>query len=128
MRLEIRTEEDIITSRAAAKELAREVGFGIVDQTKIATAISELTRNIVKYAREGLLHLRVVSRNQRPGLEIICEDRGPGIVDIEAALREGYTTGKGLGMGLPGARKLMDDFELTSAVNQGTRVMVRKWL
>jgi serine/threonine-protein kinase RsbT len=128
MRLEIRTEEDIIVSRAAAKELAREVGFGIVDQTKIATAISELTRNIVKYAGDGLLYLEVVSRNQQPGLEITCEDRGPGIVDIEAALREGYTTGKGLGMGLPGARKLMDDFELTSTVNQGTRVVVRKWL
>jgi serine/threonine-protein kinase RsbT len=128
MRLEIRTEEDIIISRAAAKELAREVGFGIVDQTKIATAISELTRNIVKYAGDGLLYLEVVSRNQQPGLEITCEDRGPGIVDIEAALREGYTTGKGLGMGLPGARKLMDDFELTSTVNQGTRVVVRKWL
>jgi serine/threonine-protein kinase RsbT len=128
MRLEIRTEEDIIISRAAAKELAREVGFGIVDQTKIATAISELTRNIVKYADHGLLFLETVNRDHRPGLEITCEDRGPGITDIEAALREGFSTGRGLGMGLPGARKLMDDFELTSTVNSGTRVVVRKWL
>jgi serine/threonine-protein kinase RsbT len=119
MRLEIRTEEDIIISRAAAKELAREVGFGIVDQTKIATAISELTRNIVKYAGDGLLYLEVVRRNQRPGLEITCEDRGPGIADTEAALREGYTTGKGLGMGLPGARRLMDDLHRESRDQSG---------
>lgn len=128
MRLEIKTEEDIISSRSAAKELAREVGFGLVDQTKIATAISELTRNIVKYANEGILYLTTVEKNLRQGLEITCEDRGPGIDDIEVALREGFSTSKGLGMGLPGARKLMDEFELTSTAGKGTRVVVRKWL
>jgi serine/threonine-protein kinase RsbT len=128
MRLEIKTEEDIITSRAMAKELAREVGFGMVDQTKIATAISELTRNVFKYAGEGVLHLAVVKKNDRQGLEITCVDRGPGITDIELALREGYTTGKGLGMGLPGVRKLMDEFELSSTPREGTRVVTRMWL
>lgn len=128
MRLEIKTEEDIITSRSAAKQLAGEVGFGLVDQTKIATAISELTRNIVKYANEGILHLAIIEKNRRRGVEITCEDRGPGIEDIEAALREGFSTGKGLGMGLPGARKLMDELELSSTAGKGTRVVVRKWL
>jgi serine/threonine-protein kinase RsbT len=128
MRVEIKTEEDIIISRSMAKELAREAGFGIVDQTKIATAISELTRNIVKYALEGILHLAMVKKNHRQGLEITCEDKGPGIADLDLALQEGYSTGRGLGMGLPGVRKLMDEFELSSTLQKGTRVVARKWL
>lgn len=128
MRIEIRSDDDIIASRTAAKAMAREAGFSLVDQTKIATAISELTRNIVKYAGEGLLLLTQIESGPRRGLEIICEDRGPGIEDIDQAMTDGFSTGNGLGMGLSGAKRLMDEFEVTSAKGQGVRVVARKWL
>ncbi|MCK5227194.1 MAG: anti-sigma regulatory factor [Desulfobulbaceae bacterium] len=128
MRIEITSDDDIVTSRTMAKDLAQKLGFGIVDQTKIATAISELTRNVVKYADEGILNIETVSQAGRVGIELICEDRGPGIEDIEQAMQEGYSTGKGLGMGLCGAKKLMDEFEVTSEKGKGLRVTVRKWL
>ncbi len=128
MRIEIRTEEDIVTSRSAAKDMAREIGFGIVDQTKIATTISELTRNVVKYADEGLMVIVILNDMRRIGIEIIVEDRGPGILDINQALQEGYSSGRGLGMGLSGAKKLMDKFEVESTLGKGTRVVVQKWL
>jgi len=128
MQIEIRTVEDIVTSRSLAKEMARETGFGIVDQTKIATVISELARNIIKYAGEGVLSISVIGDRYRKGMEITCDDWGPGIENIELALKEGYSTGRGLGMGLPGAKKLMDEFVIESGVGKGTRVMVRKWL
>lgn len=128
MRIEITSDDDIVTSRTMAKDLAQKLGFGIVDQTKIATAISELTRNVVKYADEGMLNIETISQAGRVGIELICEDRGPGIEDIEQAMQEGYSTGKGLGMGLCGAKKLMDEFEVTSEKGKGLRVTVRKWL
>ncbi len=128
MQSQIKTEEDIITSRHAAKGMAGEIGFGLVDQTKIATAISELTRNVIKYADEGVLNIQVITAGNRKGMEIICEDRGPGIEDIELALKEGFSTSKGLGLGLPGIKRLMDEFVLESGVGKGTRVVVRKWL
>lgn len=129
MRIEIRSDDDIITSRGVAKALAREMGFGLVDQTKIATAISELTRNIVKYAGEGLLLLTEIEGGPKGrGLEIICEDRGPGIEDIEQAMTDGFSTGDGLGMGLSGAKRLMDEFAVTSEQGKGVRVVARKWL
>lgn len=129
MRFEIRDEHDIIATRGVARSLAKEIGFGVVEQTKIATAVSELTRNIVRYAGHGVLQLaKTESADSRPGLEIICEDWGPGIDDIELAMREGWSSGGGLGMGLPGAKKLMDEFSITSGKGGGTRVVVRKWL
>lgn len=128
MRKGIKTEDDIITSRAAAKAIAKEIGFGIVDQTKIATAISELSRNVIKYATEGMVAILTINEKNRKGIEIICEDRGPGIENIDQALQEGFTTSKGLGLGLTGAKKLMDEFEVTSAKGKGTRVVARKWL
>ncbi len=128
MKIRIKTENDIIISRSAAKNVAKEMGFGIVDQTKIATAISELARNVVAYAEEGFLVVKVVHEGNRDGIEIICEDRGPGIEDVALALKEGYSTSGGLGMGLCGARKLMDGFEIESEVGKGTRIVVTKWL
>lgn len=128
MRTEIKSDEDIISSRAAAKDLAKEIGFGIVDQTKIATAISELTRNVVKYAGEGVVVVLTITDRDRKGVEVICEDRGPGIEDVEKAMQRGFTTSQGLGLGLAGAKKLMDEFEVTSKKGKGTRVVARKWL
>lgn len=128
MRVEIRTTDDIITSRSAAKEMARELGFGIVDQTKIATAISELARNVIDYAGAGTLSMRAIEANQKKGVEIVCEDQGPGIDDVSQAMQDGFTTSKGLGMGLPGSKRLMDEFDIQSARGQGTRITARKWL
>lgn len=128
MKVEIKTTEDIITCRSVAREMAKEIGFGIVDQTKIATAISELTRNIILYAGQGLVDIKPIAVANRKGIEIICEDEGPGIADIRLAMQDGFSTSKGLGMGLPGTKRLMDEFDLKSARGQGARVTTRKWL
>ncbi|MCL5676526.1 MAG: anti-sigma regulatory factor [Firmicutes bacterium] len=123
-----RDEMVIVTARGAARELSRELGFGIVDQTRIATAISEIIRNVVLYASEGEVQFRVIEENGQPGLEMVVVDQGPGIADVERVLRGGYSTGNGFGRGISGARSLMDDFELQSEVGSGTRVSMRKWL
>jgi len=128
MRLEIKSEDDIVTSRSAVKEMARDAGFGIVEQTMIATAVSELTRNIIKYAGEGLLHIQLLNEGGRTGLEFVCEDRGPGIDDIAQMMQPGFSTTNSLGMGLSGAKKLMDEFSVKSEKNKGLRVVARKWL
>lgn len=118
----------IVTARGAARELSRELGFGIVDQTRIATAISEIVRNVVQYASQGKVQFRVIEENGQAGLEMEITDRGPGIADVERVLQGGYSTGNGFGRGICGARSLMDDFELQSEVGRGTRVWMRKWL
>jgi serine/threonine-protein kinase RsbT len=124
----IRSDTDIIVVRQRARALAKELGFSASDLTLIATALSELARNIVEYARQGEITLaRVKQANQR-GLIIIARDNGPGIADIERAMQDGYTTGKGLGLGLPGTKRLMDEFEITSSLGQGTTVRVAKWV
>jgi serine/threonine-protein kinase RsbT len=120
-------EEDIVLARQEGRTLARGLGFGLVDQSRIATAISELARNIIRYADRGEVMMRVVDLSGRRGLEIVVTDEGPGIADIALALRDGYTTGGGLGMGLPGTKRLMDEFALESVMGQGTTVTVRKW-
>ena len=127
-KIPIRSESDIVEARRLGRELAREIGFGLVDQTRIATGISELTRNVVRYAGEGVLTLAPVSLGDRRGLEITCEDHGPGIPDIERALRGGSGRGGGLGLGIPGTKRLMDEFKIRSLVGIGTTVVVRKWL
>ena len=146
VKIEIKEEYDIVTARISAKEEAKKLGFGIVDQTRIATAVSELARNIVDYAGEGVIEINIVrteaveggsssrSRSERHGaaeerlgLEIIAADNGPGIEDIEKALEDGYSTGGGLGIGLGGVRRLMDEFEIQSNVGEGTKVRVVKW-
>lgn len=124
----IRREEDIIVARQRGREMARELGFGLVDQSRIATAISELTRNILRYAGEGAASLHPISHSGRRGIEIVCEDSGGGIADVDSALAGHASHGPGLGIGLPGTRRLMDEMEIESAVGQGTRVTIRKWL
>ncbi|MGZ8143420.1 MAG: ATP-binding protein [Methylosarcina sp.] len=124
----IRSDTDIVVVRQRARTLAKEMGFSASDLTLIATALSELARNIVEYARHGEITLaRVKQANQR-GLIIIARDNGPGIADIERAMQDGYSTGKGLGLGLPGTKRLMDEFEITSSLGRGTTVRVAKWV
>lgn len=124
----IRSDLDIVTARVEGRELAKELGFGVIDQARIATAISELTRNIVQYAEEGETIMRPVEGDGRVGIEVICQDEGPGIPDIELAMQDGFSTSTSLGMGMPGAKRLMDDFEIESEVGIGTTVIIRKWL
>jgi len=127
-RVAINNDLDIVAARVEGRNLARQMGFGIIDQARIATAISELARNIVLYALSGQIILNEVQHDSRIGLEIVCEDQGPGIEDVELVMRNGYSTTQGLGMGLPGTKRLMDEFEIESTVGLGTKVTVRKWL
>jgi serine/threonine-protein kinase RsbT len=120
-------EVDIILARKEGRELAREIGFGTVEQCRIATAISELARNIFRYAGRGEVKIRPI-QGGRKGIEITCSDEGPGIQDVEIAMQDGYSTVRGLGAGLPGTKRLMDDFEIQSEVGSGTTVVIRKWL
>lgn len=121
-------ETDIVTARQKGRELAAGSGFPSTEQTLIATAISEVARNIVVYARRGEIVLAPLELRGRRGILVVARDQGPGIADIELAMRDGYSTGKSLGMGLPGTRRLMDEFELTSTLGQGTTVTLRKWV
>jgi serine/threonine-protein kinase RsbT len=123
----VEREADIVTARQNGRGLAAGMGFSSTDQTMIALAISEIARNIISYAHHGTITLSSLEDRGRRGIEIIARDQGPGIPDIELAMRDGYSTGKSLGVGLPGARRVMDDFELVSAVGQGTTVTMRKW-
>ncbi len=125
--LPIRSDLDIVAARQAGREMSRELGFGIVDQTRIVTTISELARNAFTYAGEGTLTLNAIEAGQRLGIEIVCEDHGPGIPDVERAIEGGYSTSGGLGRGLAGSKALMDEFALESEVGNGTRVVARKW-
>ena len=123
-------EEDLVTARQRAREISRELGFGAVDQSRIATAVSELARNVLRYARgaPGDVRIRALGpAPERVGVEVIVHDDGPGIADVQTALREGYTTGVGLGLGLPGTRRLMDELTIDTAVGGGTTVTIRKW-
>ncbi|HEX6988819.1 MAG TPA: anti-sigma regulatory factor [Bacillota bacterium] len=121
-------ETAIVTARGAGRELARELGFSVVDQTRIATAISEIVRNAVQYAHHGTVAFTVIDDDGRTGLEITVQDSGPGIEDVERVLNGGYSTGAGFGRGISGARALMDEFELDSCPGAGTKVVMRKWL
>ncbi len=125
--LKVQSEGDIVLARRAVRDVALQLGFGATDVTRIVTASSELARNMVKYAGTGVMRWRGLDTQSLPGLEIQFEDRGPGIADVEQALQEGYSSGNGLGMGLPGAKRLMDEMNIQSALGQGTTVTVRKW-
>ncbi len=103
------------------------MGFSSTDLTLIATAISELARNIVLYAKSGEIHLSSIEHGDKRGIAVVARDEGPGIPDIRRALQDGYSTSRSLGLGLPGVRRLMDEFEIVSEVNRGTRVTVKKW-
>ena len=128
LHFQILNDLDIVMARVEGRNLARSLGFGVIDQARVATAISELTRNIVLYAGKGTVTLRVIETPQRRGLEIVCADSGPGIADVALVMREGYSSRRGLGMGLPGTRRLMDEFEIRSRLGEGTVITARKWL
>jgi serine/threonine-protein kinase RsbT len=120
-------DSDIVAARQKGRDLAARVGFTGSDLTIIATAISEIARNIVVYAQRGEINLSIVEQAGKRGILVIARDRGPGIADIELAMRDGYSTGNSLGLGLPGAKRLMDDFEIVSTAAEGTTVTMRKW-
>lgn len=124
----IERELDAVTARQKGRELAASLGFSSTDQTLLATAISELSRNIISYAGHGTITLATISEGSRRGIMIVAEDKGPGIADPELAMRDGFSTGKSLGLGLPGARRLVDDFTLETSVGEGTKVTLKKWL
>lgn len=121
-------EADIVTARQKGRELASAIGFSSTDQTIIALAISEIARNIVSYAQRGGVTLSRVETAGRRGIMIIARDEGPGIADIALAMRDGYSSGRSLGVGLPGAKRVMDEFDLASTLGQGTTVTMKKWL
>jgi serine/threonine-protein kinase RsbT len=127
IRVAINSDQDIVTARQKGRALATELGFAKGDATLIATAISELARNIVSYARRGKITLKIVDGSGRQGILVIASDDGPGIPDIRQALRDGFSTSGSLGLGLPGVRRLMDEFEITSQPGRGTIVAVKKW-
>jgi serine/threonine-protein kinase RsbT len=124
----IQSDADIVTARHRGRDLAAHIGFKGSDLTVIATAISEVSRNIVSYAKYGEIVLRVVDDSQRRGITIIARDDGPGIPNIDDAMRDGFSTGKSLGLGLPGARRLMDEFAIESTVGKGTTITMNKWI
>ena len=127
--ISLECEHDIAVARGEVRALAAALGFRAVDQTRLATVASELARNVVKYARCGRMIAQPLGAAAgRAGLRLIFEDSGPGIPDISAAMRDGFSTGRGLGKGLPGSKRLVDEFEIESEVGRGTRVTVVRWL
>jgi serine/threonine-protein kinase RsbT len=127
-RVIIERDGDVVVARQKGREVAVQVGFAGSELTIIATAISEIARNIVSYAESGEITMNALAAGGRRGIEVIARDKGPGIPDVEQAMRDGFSTGKSLGLGLPGARRLMDEFEIQSDVGVGTTVTMRKWM
>ena len=123
----ILSDTDIVKARQKSREMSGKLGFSFVDLTLIATAVSELARNIVLYGGTGEIQLRIVDNGVKSGIVVVAEDHGRGIADIPRALQDGYSTSGSLGLGLPGTRRLMDEFEIVSAPGKGTMVMVKKW-
>jgi serine/threonine-protein kinase RsbT len=125
--LPVRTEHDIVLARQAVRRLSQEALFGLVDQTKIVTAASELARNTVVYGGGGELLCELLSEGARKGLRLTFKDEGPGIADLSLAMKDGWTSGTGMGLGLSGARRLVNDFDIDTAPGRGTRVTVTRW-
>ena len=123
----IQSSDDVVSVRQAVRQQAVELGFNLVDQTKIVTAASELARNTLIYGGGGMLRLEGIEEGARRGLRLTFEDEGPGITNVELALKDGYTTGNGLGLGLSGARRLSNEFAIDSKVGEGTRVTIVRW-
>jgi serine/threonine-protein kinase RsbT len=124
----IEHEGDIVTARQKGRQLAAASGLSTTEQTLIATAISEVARNIVVYARRGEVVLAPLESEGRRGILVVARDEGPGIADPDLAMRDGYSSSNSLGMGLPGAKRLMDEFELSTAVGKGTTIRMKKWV
>jgi len=125
--MSISREQDVIPFRNRLKEYAVKIGMSIVNQTKIITAASELVRNMLKYGNGGVVYIEIVSKGRENGVRLVFQDKGPGIPDIKLAMKDGYSTGKSLGLGLPGARRLVSEFDLKSELGKGTTVTVIKW-
>jgi serine/threonine-protein kinase RsbT len=122
----VSTDADVVAAREKGRELSAQLGFSSIDLTLIVTAISELARNILLYADKGEILMRL-DNDGRPGIVVVARDEGPGIPDLDLAMRDSYSTGNGLGLGLPGARRLMDEFVIESEVSKGTTVVMKKW-
>jgi serine/threonine-protein kinase RsbT len=126
--IKVRGDADVVSARVGGRLLAVDLGFLMSDIVAIATSISEVARNIVRYAESGTVELTQLSDAGRIGIQVVARDEGPGIADIATAMRDGYSTGNGLGLGLPGCQRLMDELEITSDRGVGTTVVMRKWL
>ncbi|WP_377891890.1 anti-sigma regulatory factor [Alkalihalobacillus sp. R86527] len=126
--VEVRNEWDIVKARQSGRNIAKELGFGTVDQARITTAISELARNIYLYAGKGEVSIERTEAGSKVGLKIVAADSGPGIKDIRRVMEDGFTTSGGLGAGLPGVKRLMDEFTIDSKENEGTNITAIKWL
>jgi serine/threonine-protein kinase RsbT len=127
VRVQVSSDADVVAAREKGRELSARLGFSSIDLTLIVTAISEVARNILLYAKEGEIVLRLENSGSQHGIVVVARDAGPGIPDVELAMRDSYSTGNGLGLGLPGARRLMDEFEIESEVAKGTTVIMKKW-
>jgi serine/threonine-protein kinase RsbT len=125
--LQVETSEDIVRVRQAVRKRTVELSYGLIDQTKIVTASSELARNLLDYGGGGTVLLETVQNGHRTGIRLVFEDHGPGIPDIDRALTDGYTSGKGMGLGLGGAKRLSHEFEINSKPGEGTRVSILRW-
>lgn len=126
-RLEIRQSDDVVRVRQLTRTFAVEIGLSLVDQTKIVTASSELARNTLDYGGGGEVTVEILEQGGRRGLRLKFEDKGPGIADIEQALKDGFTSGKGMGLGLGGAKRLCNEFSIDSRPGEGTRIMIARW-
>jgi serine/threonine-protein kinase RsbT len=124
--LPVKAEPDVVAARRRVREVSSQIGFSLVDQTKVVTAASELARNTIIYGGGGTMKVETLN-GPRSGLRLTFEDRGPGIADIDMALRDGFTTGSGLGLGLGGAKRLVNEFEIDSRVGEGTRITITRW-
>jgi|ERR1700679_828548 serine/threonine-protein kinase RsbT len=125
--LSLISEQDIVAARQQIRKVSQQIGFNIVDQTKIVTAASELARNAVVYGGGGILEWETIDQNGRTGLRLTVSDQGPGIEDLTLAMKDGWTSGKGMGLGLPGTKRLVSDFSITSERGVGTKVIVTRW-
>lgn len=127
VRVKINSTADIVAARQQARALAVQAGFSICDSTLVTTAISEMTRNILEYARHGEVTISLLKNGTKNGVKIVASDHGPGIADISQVMQDGYSSRKGMGIGLPGTKRLMDEFEIRSKVGNGTTVTMKKW-
>ena len=125
--MKIEREQDVVPFRNRVKEYAVKIGMSVLNQTKLITAASELVRNMLKYANGGTVSIEVISQGRDNGIRLIFIDQGPGIKDISLAMKDGYTTGKSLGLGLPGTKRLVNEFDIKSKVDEGTTVSIIKW-
>jgi serine/threonine-protein kinase RsbT len=125
--MKIDKEQDVVLFRNRVREFAVKIGMGLVNQTKLITAASELVRNMLKYAGGGIVQIEAINQGRDNGIRLIFQDKGPGIKDVALAMKDGFSTGKSLGVGLPGAKRLVNEFDIKSIVGQGTTVSIIKW-